>query len=50
MRKAWKRMARVVMALTCAGLFWLPGADFSWVQKASGQGGLPGLYQAPGRP
>ena len=46
MRKAWGRMAKVVMALTCAGIFWLPGAEFSWVQKASAQG----IFQAFAKP
>ena len=32
-----KRLARILMALTCAGAFWLTGADFSPVPEASGQ-------------
>jgi len=46
MRNAWGRMAKVVMALTCAGIFWLPGAEFFWVQKASAQG----IFQAFAKP
>jgi cytochrome oxidase Cu insertion factor (SCO1/SenC/PrrC family) len=37
MSKAWGKMAKFLMALTCAGIFWLPGAEFSWIQNASGQ-------------
>ena len=40
MGNAWGRMARVLMALACAGIFWLQGADFSGVQNASAQGGF----------
>jgi peroxiredoxin len=38
MRKRWERLARVLVAFTCAGTLWLAGADFSSVPKASGQG------------
>jgi len=40
MSNAWGRIARVVMALACAGIFWLQGAEFSGVQNASAQGGF----------
>ena len=40
MRNAWGRLARVVMALACAGIFWLQGAEFSEVQNASAQSGF----------
>ena len=46
MTKAWGRIARVVIALTCAGIFWLPGAEFSWVRNASAQG----VFQAFAKP
>jgi hypothetical protein len=37
MRGSWKRLAKIFVALTCAGPLWLAGADFSPVPKASGQ-------------
>ena len=37
MRGSWKRLAKIFVALTCAGTLWLAGADFSSVPKASGQ-------------
>ena len=46
MTKVWGRIARVVIALTCAGIFWLPGAEFSGVQNASAQG----IFQAFAKP
>jgi peroxiredoxin len=38
MRGKWKRLAKIILASTCAGLFWVGGADFSSVPEASGQG------------
>ena len=46
MTKAWGWIAKVVMALTCAGIFWFPGAEVSWVQNASAQG----VFQAFAKP
>jgi len=46
MTKAWGRTAKVAMALTCAGIFWLPGAEFAGVQKACAQG----VFQAFAKP
>lgn len=46
MKKAWGRTAKFLMALTCAGILWLQGAEFSWVQKASAQG----IFQAFAKP
>jgi hypothetical protein len=46
MMKAWGRIAKVVMALTCAGIFWLTGAEVSWIPNASGQG----VFQAFAKP
>jgi hypothetical protein len=37
MRERWKRLGKILMALTCAGALWLAGDDFSSVPKASGQ-------------
>jgi hypothetical protein len=37
MRGRWKRLAKIFVALTCAGPLWVAGADFSSVPKASGQ-------------
>jgi hypothetical protein len=37
MRKRGKRLAKIFVALTCAGTLWLAGADFSPVPNASGQ-------------
>jgi len=37
MRGRWKRLAKISVALTCAGTLWLAGADFSPVPMASGQ-------------
>jgi hypothetical protein len=37
MRGRWKRLAKIFVALTCAGALWLGGADFSPAPKASGQ-------------
>jgi hypothetical protein len=31
-------MSKFPIALTCAGILWLQGAEFSWVQNASAQG------------
>ena len=40
MGNAWGRMARVVMALALAGVFWLQGVELSGIQNASAQGGF----------
>jgi peroxiredoxin len=37
MRGRWKRLAKIFMASTCAGFFWVAGADISSVPTASGQ-------------
>ncbi len=37
MRNAWRWVGKAVLALACIGIFWLPGAEFSWVQTASAQ-------------
>lgn len=42
----WKWLAKIFVALTCAGPFWLAGADFSLVPKASGQG----VFQSYAKP
>jgi cytochrome oxidase Cu insertion factor (SCO1/SenC/PrrC family) len=39
-------MDRVVIALACAGIFWLQGAEFSGVPNASAQG----IFQAFAKP
>jgi len=46
MRKKWGQMAKFPMALTCAAILWLPGAEFSWVQNACAQG----IFQAFPKP
>ena len=46
MTKAWRRIARVVTALTCTGIFWLPGVEFSSVQNASAES----IFQAFAKP
>ena len=38
MREKWKRLAKIFVAATCAGLFWVAGAGFSLAPEASGQG------------
>jgi len=38
MRGRWKRLARIFVALICAGPLWLAGVDISSVPTASGQG------------
>ena len=37
MRGRWKRLAKILVALACAGILWLAGVDCSSVPKASGQ-------------
>jgi len=46
MTEAWGRIAKFVMASTCASIFWLPGVEFSGVQNASAQG----VFQAFAKP
>ena len=38
MREKWKRLAKIFAALTCSGILWVAGGDFSTVPEASGQG------------
>ena len=43
-------MTRVVLALACAGIFWLQGADFSGVQNASAQVGFQAFAKPQAAP
>ncbi len=46
MRGRWKMLAKIFVALTCAGTLWLTGTDSSSVPKASGQS----LFQSYTKP
>jgi cytochrome c biogenesis protein CcmG/thiol:disulfide interchange protein DsbE len=37
MRGRWRRLGKILVALSCAGVLWLAGADFSSAPKASAQ-------------
>jgi peroxiredoxin len=37
MRERWRKQTRILVALTCAGVLWSAGADFSSAPKASAQ-------------
>ena len=50
MRKTWGEMAKLVMALTCAGIFWLQGPELFWLQDASAQGTFQAYTKPQGAP
>ena len=46
MRKDWGKIAKFVIVLTWASIFWLQGTEFSGVSDASGQG-IFQVYPSP---